>query len=117
MRSTESAPVDTGGSLSPKYERLLNGPASDNYNLRQLQLAAEQFLVGHPDEHLTDTKLDEIVMAWSDVDSPTHYSEFWRQLVSHPDFKTHPRFQGHYSKVALRDLETFIQEGQKKLPE
>jgi len=116
MKTIESQPT-IQEPLPEKYARILDGPPINDYTLRQVQLAVERFGLEHPSDTLDKNTLEDTIMAWSDVNSPTHYSELWNKFVKHPDFTEHPRFHGDYSRVTLKELELFKKNDCKNLPE
>jgi len=120
MNSIES--VSSGAhvdeSVDSAVREILDGPPINDYVKRQIQLAVERFGLEHPSDTLDRKTLNDVFMAWADLKSPTHYSDTWSEFVKHPDFKKESgRFNGDYSKVTLKDLETFKAGGCKELPE
>jgi len=111
MVSIEQPEIQQQNEIPEKMRNLLDGPPSDNYMLRQIQLAVEKFSHEHPNDTLDKKLLDDVGMAWADSD----YSKAWNKLVKHADFNAHPRFQGRFANVTLEDLEYFIKND--RLPE
>jgi len=119
MKSLESAgpEIHVAGDVDKRIRDILDSPPLNDYVRRQMQLAVERFGLEHPNDTIDHETLEQLMMAWSDKESPSHYSEAWKNLAYHPDFEKHPRFQGDYSKVTLEDLEAFIKNGSNDLPE
>lgn len=107
MTSLETAPHEShiAPDVEGKIRQLLDGPPSNNYNFRQLQLIVEKFVVAHPEEILDHQKLDELIMEWAD----SKMSGAFKKIVYNQGFKTHPRFLGDISKVTLEDVECYAE--------
>lgn len=106
MKSLESAPQEAHitEETDAKIRELMDGPPSSNYNLRQIQLTIEKFVVEQPETTLDHDKLEEIMMEWEASDS----SKGFRRIARHPDFKTHPRFHGDVARITLEDVQYSI---------
>ncbi len=113
MVSTETLPNDIQDNreLNPKIAALLDGPPSNNYNFRQVQLMADKFLLDNPNAKLSHDIFEKIMADWAN----TEYSEAFHDLANHEQFKSHPRFMGNISKIELSDVNYWIE--YKELPE
>ena len=102
MKTLESSPSEVDAKTSTKIDALLDGPPSDDHNLRQIQLAAEKYWVHSEHDRLDGDKRNQIMQEWSD----SHYSRDFRAMTEHFDFKT--RFQGNVANITLANLEEFV---------
>lgn len=93
--------------VSANIRRLLDGPPSNDYNRRQMQLAVEGFVTEHPESVLDREKLNEIMMTWADSDLSKGFSGIARDAA----FETHPRFRGDISRITLEDVQHFKENG------
>ena len=94
--------------MDPKLEALLNGPASENYMLRQIQLACEDYLVRHPEEHtghMSKETRDKLMEAWAD----SKMSKAFKGIRFSPNFSTHPRLMGKISNINLEDVKYWVE--------
>ena len=98
-----------------RFEKILNGPKSSDYNFRQMQLAAALFIKENPGAIELDQKTrDAMASEWQTL----KYSDKWREMIREreAEFKSHPRFQGNVANVELADLLYFI-DSNGKFPE
>jgi hypothetical protein len=107
MKSIEYAPQEEkeNKNISTKISRLLDGPPSDNYNLRQIQLVAERIIKEHSEFPLNDEYMNDAMMKWAD--SP--WSKAFGGIAHDLQFETHPRFQGNVKNILLEDVQYFIE--------
>ncbi len=96
----ETAPVSDIDSA--RWE-LIDGPPSNNYVKRQIQLAVEKFRTEKPWEHVDKAKLDEILHEWSSKE-PNSDSRKFAAIVEHPNFKDHPKYRGDVANITLEDM-------------
>ena len=83
MHTLETPPIETGpeDQLSPKMHRIICGPASDNYEFRQMQLIAEMCIRENHGVPLTRSMLDDAGNRWADLEHPdSSYSSAWRNF-------------------------------------
>lgn len=106
MQTLESPPSD----IDPKRLELIDGPPSNNYNKRQVQLAVEKFRTEQPFTNLNHNVLGDILMAWGDSSEPDSDSKVFAAIAEHPDFKTHPKFRGSVANITLEDMEKPLEE-------
>lgn len=106
MSSIETPQVESArnSTIDPKVRKLLDGPPSNNYMHRQVQLAVEKFSLEHPSDTLSDQLIHDVMTTWQ----ASVYSTKWRELIKHNEFNDHPRFKGKLENVTLEDLEYFI---------
>jgi hypothetical protein len=98
-QKSDQEPVD------PKVDKLLDGPPSDDYNKRQIQLMYEWQHRLRPEEALTRENFDKVGMDWvGDVDSSNSMSKSFREIKNHPDFTSHSRLQGKISNIEIDDV-------------
>jgi len=105
MPTLEELPKEESvDNVDPKLEVLLNGPLSDDYNKRQIQLAYEDYFIKDPEVKLTKEKQRQIMFTW--IDSP--YSKAFGKIKDHPDFPNHPRLMGKISNITLEDVKYWV---------
>ena len=97
--------------ISTKIHELLDGPASSDYNHRQVQLVVEKFVVEHPEANLDDAKLEEIMMEWAG----SSLSSGFRGIARNPEFAAHSRFNGDVARITTDEVLYFVEHG--KMPE
>lgn len=109
MKYAESAPIKDQAlePLPQEIHDLLDGPASADYNRRQIQLTAERLIKNDPETALDRKTLDDALFEWAT--SPS--SKGFATIARHPYFKSHPRFQGDISKITLADVDESIRTG------
>ncbi|MFA6553974.1 MAG: hypothetical protein WCS89_00500 [Candidatus Paceibacterota bacterium] len=114
MNYTESSPAETpkAKDVGAEINKLLDGPPSSNYNLRQMQLAVEKFVTEHPEETLDHDRLESITFEWA---NNSKWSKAFSDIVHNPAFQTHPRFQGNIKNITLEDVHHQIETGEMPL--
>ena len=86
--------------VEDSFTKLLDGPRSDMFNLRQIQLAAEYFVKSFPGRLITSKDRNEIMNKWG----ADGYSGKLRRFIEQAAFKEDPRFGGHFANITLEDL-------------
>jgi hypothetical protein len=99
----ESAPPAIEN-IDPRYQKIINGPPSSDYTLRQTQLAVEKFHIEKPFEHLDREKLEEILMTWGDAEDPNSDSRKFAAIARHVNFNNHPKFKGNVANITVEDM-------------
>lgn len=114
MNYTESSPAESPKTkdVDAEINKLLDSPPSSNYNLRQIQLAVEKFVIEHPEETLDHDRLESITSEWA---SNSEWSRAFSDIANNPAFTTHPRFRGDIKNITLEDVHYQIDNG--KMPE
>ena len=98
-------------STDKKIVELLDGPPSDNYMRRQMQLVVEKHSIEHPDEKLSHDILGKIMMEWVDSD----WSKAFSAITKNEAFSNHPRFSGNVAHITFEDVQFWMKN--KALPE
>ena len=109
MISLEAPPLEPrlAEDVPANIRRILDGPPSNNYNRRQMQLAVEGFILEQPETILNREKLNEVMTGWADSD----LSKGFGGIAHDAAFETHPRFRGNISKITLEDVRHFKENG------
>lgn len=102
MKTLESAPSE----IDPRVQKILDAPPSSNYMIRQMQLAVEKCIKENPEHPLDHDAVEQAGLAWADSDESKKFSA----IAHHPEFKTHPKFNGDVAKITLDDMEKPIDE-------
>ncbi|PIQ68665.1 MAG: hypothetical protein COV91_03020 [Candidatus Taylorbacteria bacterium CG11_big_fil_rev_8_21_14_0_20_46_11] len=109
MKSIESAPEEPhiAEDVGTKIRDLLDGPPSNNYVTRQIQLIIEKFVVEYPEDILDNKKLNELGLQWAE--SPL--SNAFNKITEDPRFKSHPRFSGNVANITLENVQAYVKTG------
>lgn len=105
MKTLESI-ESTSDNTDHRIRKLLDGPPSNNYMQRQIQLSIEKYIIQNPEHPLDHDTIEQIGMAWSNSDDSKSFSK----IARHADFKTHPKFLGSVANITLEDIEKPIGE-------
>ncbi len=118
MESIQEMPVENqinkeevASTTDKRIADLLDGPPSENYMRRQMQLAVEKHSVEHPEEPLDHDILSKIIMDWAESD----WSRAFSAMTKQENFKTHARFAGNVANVTFEDVKIWFEK--KILPE
>jgi hypothetical protein len=108
-QGAHDAETQTPEPLDHAVSQIVRGEPSDKDMQRQIQLMAEACVREHPGttkETITKDQLDATAVRLA-TENGARWSKAYRGLISHPDFVSHARFQGHISNVTLDDVEHF----------
>jgi len=116
MNPLESAPSKEHGihlkdhlatDIDGRVSDILDGPPSDNYMKRQMQLAVEMSIEDDPDAILDHNALDLLMIDWANSDMSKGFSD----VKKDPGFDVHPRLQGRTANITLDDVRYHLKNG------